>query len=79
MISHVSRFHFLSCADHMVLNGGFSGHVADQRRMHGHIITKIIDLGWAGGGYNCFYAWYAIIDRTTCTPKSTMVPVNSVI
>ena len=28
------------------------------------LVTKIIDLGWAGGGY-CFYAWYAIIGHTT--------------
>ena len=28
-------------------------------------VTKIVDLGQAGGGYNCLYTWYAIIGSTT--------------
>ena len=37
-----------------------------QRRMDMLLlhVTKIIDLGRAGGGYNCFYVWYAIIGST---------------
>ena len=28
-------------------------------------MTKIIDLGQAGGEYDCFYAWYAVIGSAT--------------
>ena len=50
---------FICCAE--------VSHGLDQRKMDTLLlhVTKIIDLGQAGGGYNYFYAWYAIIGHTT--------------
>ena len=36
-------------------------------------VTKIIDFGQAGGGYNCFYVWYANIGCITPLKKNHSV------
>ena len=36
-------------------------------------VTKIIDFGQAGGGYNCFYVWYANIGCTTPLKKTIVL------